>query len=168
MTDLGAEITLGHRAGAVCPCRANFVSDFTVVHTNGVHVVDIAFCGCPGSDPEQRNQMLADSWWPATPESPKTAITFTFLRFAHALNCNGKLPTWDLWRSLHDLTEQYSGSPPPNRYRILLRCLRQWRHLQMCRTSGQGFDAAGITGIGDGELAMLCPACPLPGISTLR
>lgn len=106
--------------------------------------------------------MLSSSWWPATPEYPQTALTFPLLRFAHAINYNGKLPTWDLWRSLHDLTEQHTGLPPPNWYRVLLRCLRQWRHLQMCRSAGQGLEDSGIAGISDGQLATLCPACPQP------
>lgn len=163
LTDLGVEITLGHKSGGLCPCRVHFVTDFTVLHINGVHVIDVAFCGCMDSEPEQRNQMISDSWWPATPENPKTALTFSLLRFAHALNCNGRVPTWDIWRSLYELTEQYGGSPPPDRYRVLLRCLRQWRHLQMCKQAGQGFGQSGIAGIRDGQLATLCPACPQPG-----
>ena len=159
LTDLGVTVTLGH---AQCAAPVGIITDFTVLHTNGVHVLTIGFCGCQGNT-DYRNLALRSSWWPATPTHPHTAVTFSLLRFAHAMNCNGKLPTWDLWRSLAELTEERTGASAPNRYRALLRCLRQWRHVKMCRDAGRGHDESGIAGTADGELALICPACPQPG-----
>ena len=136
MSDLGVSITLGHTIGGECPAPIGYVADFTVLHTNGIHILGVAFCGCRGSA-DFRNLTLSNSWWPATPTYPHTAVTFSLLRFAHSLNCNGKLPTWDLWRSLSELTEEQTGASAPNRYRVLLRCLRQWRHIKMCRDAGR-------------------------------
>lgn len=154
-------VTLGH-SGGPCPAPIGHISDFVVLHTNGVHVLDVSFCGCKGGV-DYRNLVLGFSWWPATPIHPHTAVTFSLLRFAHSMNCNGKLPTWDLWRSLSELTEERTGASAPNRYKVLLRCLRQWRHVKLCRDSGRGHDETGIAGTADGELAFVCPACPLPG-----
>jgi hypothetical protein len=40
--------------------------------------------------------------------------------------------------------------------------VREWRHLKMLKRSGRGHDPAGISATREGELAVLCPACPQP------
>lgn len=80
----------------------------------------------------------------------------------HNLNCTGKLPAWDLWKSLEAMTEERTGQTPPNRYKVLLRAIRQWRFLQMCKLAGRGHDELGVAGTSRGELAVECPACPHP------
>lgn len=46
-----------------------------------------------------------------------------------------------------------------------MRCLTQWRHLKALKRGGRGHDEAGASGTADGELAVLCPSCPHPGIN---
>jgi len=41
--------------------------------------------------------------------------------------------------------------------------VREWRHLKMLKRAGRGHDPAGIGATKEGECAVLCPACPLPG-----
>lgn len=43
--------------------------------------------------------------------------------------------------------------------------LRQWRHLKLMKRSGRGYIKDGITTTSTGECAVLCPACPHPGIN---
>ncbi|KAF9033948.1 hypothetical protein BDZ89DRAFT_947562 [Hymenopellis radicata] len=165
LRDLGLTVTLGHSTGGTCAARCKVNSAFVVLHTNGIHFVNVGYCGCFGSDPDPANQTLQDSWWPATPLDPHTAITFPLLRLAHSANSNGKLPAWDLWQSLEYLTEERTGVKPPQRYKALLRCLREWRHVLMCLDAGRGQSPTGIAGTQEGELALVCPACPQPGIN---
>ena len=41
----------------------------------------------------------------------------------------------------------------------------QWRHLKLLKRSGRGHDPAGVNETKQGECAVLCPACPQPGIN---
>ncbi|KAG6819543.1 hypothetical protein H0H93_010895 [Arthromyces matolae] len=52
-----------------------------------------------------------------------------------------------------------------DRYDEFLRAVRQWRNLTMLKRSGRGHDPQGISNTRKGECAVLCPACPHPGIN---
>ncbi|PBL01496.1 hypothetical protein ARMGADRAFT_1025196 [Armillaria gallica] len=106
--------------------------DFTVLHSNSVHTVSL----------------LQASWWPATPIDPQTMTMFTLLRLFHMLNCQGKMPVFDMWKSL---------------YKVLLHTIHQWRHLKQCKQAGYGHNAGGVSGTSLGELGLDCWACPHPG-----
>lgn len=41
----------------------------------------------------------------------------------------------------------------------------QWRHLKLLKWGGRGHDPAGVAATRAGELAVLCPSCPRPGIN---
>ena len=41
----------------------------------------------------------------------------------------------------------------------------QWRHLKMLKWGGRGHDPLGVVGTKEGELAVLCPSCPQPGVN---
>jgi hypothetical protein len=43
--------------------------------------------------------------------------------------------------------------------------LRMWRHIKMVKRGGRSYDHSGIDGTSPGELAVLCPACPIPSIN---
>ncbi|EIW84473.1 hypothetical protein CONPUDRAFT_71239 [Coniophora puteana RWD-64-598 SS2] len=50
-----------------------------------------------------------------------------------------------------------------SRYRPFMLMAREWNHLKMLKHGARGHDSSGIAGTKDGELAVLCPACPHPG-----
>ena len=52
-----------------------------------------------------------------------------------------------------------------DRYKAFLRSLRMWRHIRMTKRGGRSYDPTGIEGTSPGELAVLCPACPIPFIN---
>jgi hypothetical protein len=52
-----------------------------------------------------------------------------------------------------------------DRYKAFLRTLRMWRHLRMTKRGGRSYDPSGISGTSPGELAVLCPACPIPSVN---
>lgn len=43
--------------------------------------------------------------------------------------------------------------------------IREWRHIRLLKRSGRGHDPSGSKGTKEGECAVLCPACPIPGIN---
>ncbi|KAF9035697.1 hypothetical protein BDZ89DRAFT_924767, partial [Hymenopellis radicata] len=164
LQSLGLVVQLGHLSGSSCLQRHATVTNFTVLHTNGVHTVSLFFCGCTTS-PSAYVQLLRTDWWPATPLEPRTVVTFSLLRLFHYLNTMGKLPCWDMWKGLEAMTLNRSSVMPPNRYRVLLRTVRQFRHITMLKRAGRGHDPSGVDGTNLGELALQCPACPQPGIN---
>lgn len=52
-----------------------------------------------------------------------------------------------------------------DRYKAFLRTLRMWRHTRMVKCGGRSYNPAGIDGTSPGELAVLCPAYPIPSIN---
>lgn len=43
--------------------------------------------------------------------------------------------------------------------------IRLWRHLRLLKQGSRAHDSTGVKGTTPGELALLCPACPHPGIN---
>lgn len=41
----------------------------------------------------------------------------------------------------------------------------EWRHSKMLKRGGRGHDPEGVMGTKEGQLAVLCPACPQPDIN---
>ncbi|THU89827.1 hypothetical protein K435DRAFT_677089, partial [Dendrothele bispora CBS 962.96] len=158
--DLGLTIRLGHIPGGP-PCFYSQKSrgHFIVIHTNGIHTLNVEFCAC-GLSLEPRNQLLHIQWYPASPLDPQTAVTFACLRQFQHFNCLGKIPAFEYYRGLETMTKSRLRKNPPDRYKAFLRCIFQWRHLKMCKRGARGHAASGITGMALGELAIDCPACP--------
>ncbi|KAG6810168.1 hypothetical protein H0H92_013032 [Tricholoma furcatifolium] len=89
---LGLVVQLGHPRGS--PCSNPIPSpgaDFTVIDTNGVHSINLHFCGCGESNQLHTVQLLRSRLYPATTQNPKTATTFRalehfeLLSYLHAL-----------------------------------------------------------------------------------
>ncbi|KAJ7866049.1 hypothetical protein B0H14DRAFT_3084255 [Mycena olivaceomarginata] len=166
MRDVGLRFQIGHRRGEKCP----FVrlsppkNGFVVMDNNGIHVVDINFCGCPDS-PSEVAQLLNVGWYPATCKDPSTAATLNLLRRFHTLNLQGRLPAYDFYNALVLLTNGSGLRKVPNRLAQFMHMVREYRHLQMCKRAGRAHNPKGIEGTAAGELAIPCRACPHPGIN---
>jgi hypothetical protein len=52
-----------------------------------------------------------------------------------------------------------------SRYKGFMRAIRQFRHIKMMKRAGQGNLEDGTSNTSPGELAVVCPACPYPGIN---
>ncbi|KAG6809276.1 hypothetical protein H0H92_000837 [Tricholoma furcatifolium] len=52
-----------------------------------------------------------------------------------------------------------------DRYSAFLRMVREWRHIRMLKRAGRGHAVSGVNGTAPGECAVVCPACPYPGIN---
>jgi hypothetical protein len=109
---LGLRVQIGHRPGELCQFFKKAHKDFVVVHTNGIHFVDVYFCGCSKA-PEPRRQLLREGWWPATVIDPQTAVTFSVLGTFHPLSLQGKVSAYDFYRSLENATHGFGLQKPP-------------------------------------------------------
>ncbi|KAJ7500476.1 hypothetical protein B0H11DRAFT_1714588, partial [Mycena galericulata] len=71
--DLGLRFQIGHPAGQDCPFvhlarptkkkKHEVEKGFVVLHDNAIHILDVDFCGCPGS-PSEADQLFNIGWYP--------------------------------------------------------------------------------------------------------
>ncbi|KAH7904113.1 hypothetical protein BJ138DRAFT_1119717 [Hygrophoropsis aurantiaca] len=164
LCDLGLIIQLGHDDG-LCNDPMTPKWPLTIVHSNGVHAVRVAFCQCSHSAGGHYygTQLLRVRWFPATMARPSTAFTFDALHDFHQLTLQGKTTGWDYYNSLAHKTDNTGLSPIPKRYNEFLQAIRWWRHLKMLKHAGRAHDPDGIAATKEGALAVECPACPHPG-----
>lgn len=156
------------------------MTPITVIHTNGIHVVNLQFCSCTSED--RRTLFLRLAWWPATALDPRTCATFSVLRQFHLLNLQGKLTIYDFYKSLELATdntgtvdipvstlvggsELRSDAASKDRAQAMTLMVRQWRHVLLAKRAGRGHDSGGIEGTPQGGLALPCRACPRPGVN---
>ncbi|KAF7300277.1 CxC2 domain-containing protein [Mycena kentingensis (nom. inval.)] len=165
LKSLGLRVQLGHPVGEPCRARLSGPNEFLVLHRNGIHDVQLDFCGCHVHGRHSFPiQLLRSRLYPATTERPKTCATLECLDNFHATSLHTKCSAYDYYASLEDLTDG-SGLKPPNRYKAFMRMARQYRHLLLLKRRGRGHAPSGISGTAPGELALRCPACPRPGIN---
>ncbi|KAG6876851.1 hypothetical protein C0992_011551 [Termitomyces sp. T32_za158] len=159
---IGLTIQVGHVTGEACinsiPVKC------VILHTNGIHEVIVKYCDCMPSIP--RNiQLLRARLFPATIVYPKTAATFQLLEHFQLLSFMSKVSAFEFYQTLARLTCNTGLLTLPDRYVPFMRMVREWRHIRMLKRVGRGHAATGVKGTSEGECAVLCPACPLPGIN---
>src|ERR1700683_3596210 len=98
LKELGLRVQLGHTPGQHCPTQEPANKDFVVIHTNGIHIVNVDFCRCDALP--HRTQLLRTAWWPATPLDPKTCATMDVWHHFQLLNLQGKLTGYSFYRAL--------------------------------------------------------------------
>ncbi|KAF8122930.1 hypothetical protein K438DRAFT_1651868, partial [Mycena galopus ATCC 62051] len=164
--DLGLRYQIGHPFQEDCPFNylGQSSKGFTVLHNNGIHVLDVDFCGC-SSAPSEVTQLINIGWYPATHKEPSTAATLSLLRRFHKLNLQARVPAYDFYNTLVLLTNASGLRKIPDRLPQFMNMVREYRHLQMCKRAGRGHDPEGISATKPGELALPCYACPHPGIN---
>ena len=52
-----------------------------------------------------------------------------------------------------------------DRYPVFMRIIREWRHICLLKRMGRGHSESGVNGTQEGQCAVLCPACPQPGVN---
>ncbi|KAJ7116750.1 hypothetical protein C8R46DRAFT_1051327 [Mycena filopes] len=142
LKDLGQRIQFGHPPHERCGNPQAGHADFVVVHDNGIHEVNVDFCGCDaGGRADAHIQLLF-----------------------HLHTLQAKTTAYDFYAVLERLTDN-TGVKPSNRYQVFLRMARQYRHLLMLKRAGRGHDPSGVWGTASGELALDCPVCPNPKVN---
>ncbi|KDQ23968.1 hypothetical protein PLEOSDRAFT_1048888, partial [Pleurotus ostreatus PC15] len=164
LRDLGLRIQLGHPRTITCPIVKRGHIDFVVIHVNGIHLVDVDFCDCPGSL-DHFEQLLDVGWWPSSPLEPQTATTFPLLRLFHNLNLQGCIPATDFYRALEQLHNGDGLVQLPDHLQQFMLTVREWRHIRMAKRAGRGNDPNGMNATAQGELAIPCQSCPHPNIN---
>ncbi|KAJ7720993.1 hypothetical protein B0H16DRAFT_1666372 [Mycena metata] len=163
---LGLRVQFGHLPGESCGNPSPGRKRFVVLHDNGVHEVAVDYCGCEhlqrAGPPDI--QLLRGGWYPASEKRPQTCMTLTSLDRFHVETLQAKTTMYDYYKSLEMLTVN-DGRKPLNRYQVFIRICREYRHLMMLKRGGRGHDEGGVEGTKPGQLAILCPACPQPGIN---
>jgi hypothetical protein len=101
MRSLSVQIFLGHN-GDLCPIAGDIVKDFTIIDMNGIHCVDVQFCGCYGNagGSHSRMQLLCARLFPSTHIRPITAFSFNVLDTFHLLTLQGKTNAYDFYLTL--------------------------------------------------------------------
>ncbi|KAJ7243627.1 hypothetical protein B0H12DRAFT_1022985, partial [Mycena haematopus] len=167
LKEMGLRIQLGHwhQRSPVCPLpQPASGNDFVIIDSHGVHAVNLDFCGC-GRGGLPTVQLLRAGLWPATTTNPRTAATFSVLRRYHLLSFESKCAALEFYQSLARESDNLHYKKNKDRYHEFLRMTRQWRNVQMLKRAGRGHDRTGVKGTKAGECALLCPACPHPGIN---
>ncbi|KAG0693725.1 hypothetical protein DFH29DRAFT_985427 [Suillus ampliporus] len=163
LRDLGLCVQLGHPPGVMCCNPAStFDNDFTVLEINGIHSVALNFCNCATAQ-TYNIQLLHARWYPATTTNPQTAATFRLLDHFQMYTFESKGSAFEYYQSLSRLTDNTGTRQPKDCYESFLRMSRQHRHLTSLLRAGHGHDPSGILSMKEGELMVLCPACPQPG-----
>lgn len=103
----GQHVQHGHPPGKTCTSPQQSTRPFAVIHTNGIHLVDILFCGCDlAADHRDRiQQLLWRCIFPATTTDPQSGSTFALLELAQVLSVQSKLSLYDFYISIDTLTD---------------------------------------------------------------
>lgn len=163
LKSIGLKVQLNH-ASMFCEDPQPSHTALRVIHTNGIHEVAIQYCGCSRKIPHHI-QLLRRGFYPASQQFVKTCATFTLLDQLHKFALTTKASTYDFYRALEKITTNTGIAVPKLRYHALFRMTMQWQHLKLLKWGGRGHDPAGVDATRPGELAVLCPSCPRPGIN---
>ena len=136
----------------------------TVIDTTGIHEIRTRFCRChPLTSNPLYTQLINMGLYPSSIERTRTVFTFRVLHHFDLTNLEGKTSAWQYYSTLRRLSSNIFPETAVDRYRELMRALRQWRDLTSRRRAGIPFDRT--VSLTPGSLALFCPACPQPGIN---
>lgn len=129
---MGLRVQLGesHPPGTMCVFRREVHKDFVVLHTNGIHLVNVDSCECSGSTLNEpplslARQLLRAGWYPATHLNPQTCATFELMRGFHLLSLQAKVSHYHYYNALQYKTDNTGIMKIPVRYdcsTLLVHC----------------------------------------------
>ncbi|KIO31441.1 hypothetical protein M407DRAFT_68026 [Tulasnella calospora MUT 4182] len=106
-------------------------------------------------------QLVLAGLIPATHSRPATAFTVQLLKHFQQMNLASKTAAHDYHKCLLQLSDAVQSHRIPSAYHQLVDVARQWRALEMLRSSGK----LNAQNIARGDLAFTCPACPHPEVN---
>lgn len=110
LKDIGLRVQLGH-SDLTCACPVRGHTDFLVLHVNGIHWVNVDFCGCDRRV-SHRQQLLRCDWFPSTVHQPQTACTRRVLEHFLLLTWSSKVSAFEYYQTLERLTDNTGISVP--------------------------------------------------------
>lgn len=112
-------VQLGHEEE--CPAPEPIKKPFLIFDMNGIHKLQLAYCGCSKTSRIERfQQLLRERWYPATFDRPRTAFTFDVLDTYHKLTLQGKLTLYDFYHGILHKTDNCGKSNPIVSLRIFI------------------------------------------------
>ncbi|KAJ7572679.1 hypothetical protein C8J56DRAFT_806785 [Mycena floridula] len=163
LKSLGLRLQLGHHNQSSC-FRAEPTKSFIILHSNGMHEVQVDFCGCNNA-PDHATQLLRRRLYPATVDQPNTAATFACLDEGLAHSYSSQETSYEYYKVLETLTDNTGLRYLKSHQDELRRMMRQWCWLLMLKRAGRGHDPEGVDKTALGACAVICPACPQVGIN---
>ncbi|KIO24096.1 hypothetical protein M407DRAFT_51500, partial [Tulasnella calospora MUT 4182] len=159
--EVGLQVGLGHDGGFCPQTHGNDAFRMTVLHTTGQHIVAFRPCAC--SDKEVWQQLLEVDIFPATEKNPQLGFTFEVLRHQRCFNLRAKTSLKEYYDALVDLTRAAEGRGAVSMlYDQLRLVVRLYRILTTHMRAGRSDASAPLK---NGELCVICPACPQPGVN---
>ncbi|KAJ7683544.1 hypothetical protein B0H17DRAFT_941748, partial [Mycena rosella] len=161
-------LSFHHDIGESCDQLQAGHVNFTVIHTNKMQAMDVDFCGCKDAMivGSHCQQVLQRGWYPAMHKEPQMCTTFHILEMFHIMTLQGNVTTYDFYSGLEKLNDNAGLLKIRDRYKAFMRMMREWQHLVMLMHAGHGNDAVrSVAEMCPGELGVVCPACPCPGIN---
>ncbi|EMD31060.1 hypothetical protein CERSUDRAFT_60542 [Gelatoporia subvermispora B] len=164
--DLGLELQLGHSSDP-CPLPSKTSTTLLAFDTSGIHKVCIRWCECSRSHggAQLYTQLLRVQWYPASVDRPRTVFTFDALNTFHLLTLQGKLSLYDYYNGILKKANNTGLGKEVFRWNEISVVVRQWQHIKMLKRAGRGHSSTGIEATPSGGCAVLCPACPQPGLN---
>ncbi|KIK79977.1 hypothetical protein PAXRUDRAFT_159869 [Paxillus rubicundulus Ve08.2h10] len=112
LKDCRLHIQLGHHIGEKC-CRPCPIvrEEFIILHSNGLHVVSLDFCGYKTAETPS-SQLLRMRFFPASSDKPRTATTFNLLEAFHVLSLESKVSAYEFYNALSCHSDNTGLAPP--------------------------------------------------------
>jgi len=143
-SSLGLLLQLGHHSGP-CPNHSDSPPrDMTVIHTNGIHKYQLVFCHCVDA-PSEPLQLTRSRLFPATLERPETVFTFSVLDNFHMLSLTSKIPAYDYWNALVNLTDHVFPKTVKVRHISISTIIHSDQRARTDIVNFFGWDASGAT-----------------------
>ncbi|KAI0735656.1 hypothetical protein C8Q76DRAFT_611678 [Earliella scabrosa] len=159
--ELGLVLYAGH-GGRACPLISRPPRAMVIAHAHGLTKFPVSFCECTHPEaPRKTMQLLRLGLYPASWSLPRTAFTLDLMRDFHLLSLQGNLTAQDFCTYLARCTDNVRTQDVPDRYREFMASMREFSFLRACKRAAQ----QPTRQLPPRSLAVLCPACPQPGMN---
>ncbi|KAF8600744.1 hypothetical protein BDV93DRAFT_400433, partial [Ceratobasidium sp. AG-I] len=149
---LGLVLPLGEHTTR---CPQGQVKSFTLGDINGLHEINLAFCGYPNAA-DHPVQLLQSRIYPCSDADPSSGFTFALLRQFHLASTKAKMPAKAFYMVMQRQTHNSHPRVESERYRELLRTSRAWMYLSDHKHAG----VPGFKLLSSIDVSLPCPACP--------
>ncbi|KAI0050260.1 hypothetical protein FA95DRAFT_1454082, partial [Auriscalpium vulgare] len=166
LSKLGLVLNLGHGG---LPCKTfktrGDLREMTIVHGRGIERIQVKFCACIQGNARMIasdfDQLMDCDLFPASWVRPMTAFTLAVMKDFQLLALQTQAPAGDLMRYLARSSDNIDPDDVDDRYREYMISQREFAYLSATKRANE----QPRRDMNAGSLAVLCPACPQPGIN---
>ncbi|PPR03552.1 hypothetical protein CVT24_007599 [Panaeolus cyanescens] len=135
-----------------------------VVHTNGIHVLEMVTCSCCHNSDDQLLDLCASRLIPSSFRRFHTLFTTPLLDFVRLCNLEFMASSYQFISLLRRLTDPMTPDLVINLYHEFRRMIRVWRWVKKLHWAGYGHKTEPRQAA-NGELGNFCALCPQPGVN---